>query len=404
MDTKRLRTASLQMRRNRRELRRARGEDANISIFDDDFVPLGNDAAFAGLDVTAEELVLFNEARYERARTKIGLLTKWAAAGLATEMTMHEVNGLLSSLSGQAAYFQKTYPEDNAGKRLGSVITRLSDDFSFLSRFRESSYTQTVGPKKILEAIRHEFSQALGRGDLAIEATDAFLKSSFSGADRALFSVFNNLVRNGYQWASRVGMRPAVVRLDARSIEYMGEDWDEETDTTTAVLRTEDVVVVSDNGPGVNEGLGDSVFDPSVSGRGSAGIGLHLCRAVLESGGSTIVLSEEKSDLGGAMFTVGRFRLLRPDEPAFTMSTRPREAELADALDSMVELVIGGFKAEAADLADVYEQAAGLAMRIRLRGSETSVEERLLEAVDAFDEAVRTARPVISRKAPAPLA
>ncbi|MBY3151075.1 hypothetical protein HFO56_01450 [Rhizobium laguerreae] len=397
----RLRKAALQLRRNRRDICKERGLAAVTSIFDDDYVPLGDDAVFAGVDATAEELVLYSENRLQRERAKVGLLTKWALAGLATEMTMHEANGLLSSLRYQAEHFQSKYPDDTTGKRMEQVTARLSDDFSFLSRFKLSTGGYYIGPEKVLETIRHEFGQAIGNGDLVIEATDAFLKSSFRGEDRTMYSVFNNLVRNSYQWAHRAGRKQALVRFDAQTVEYMGEDWDEETETSFAALKTQDILVVEDNGPGVTPGLGDTVFDPSVSGRGSAGIGLHLCRAVLEAGANTIILSDEKSELGGAVFKVGPQRLLRPNEPRSASVAQPREAELADALDSMVELVNEGFNSEAAELADVYEEAAGLAVRIRLRGVGTALDERLLEAVDAFDHAVRSARP-IKAKHPSP--
>jgi hypothetical protein len=315
---------------------------------------------------------------------------------------MHEANGLLSSLRYQAEHFRTTYPDDTTGERLAWAVKRLDDDFSFLSRFKQSTSGSYPKAAQALKIVRHEFSRGLGNGDLVIEATDAFLKSNFAGESRAMLSVFSNLIRNGYKWASNAGRKPAVVRFDVQTVEYMGQDWDEETETSTPVLMKQDIVVVEDNGPGVKPGMGDSVFDPSISGRGSAGIGLHLCRAVLEAGGHTIILSDEKSDLGGAVFKVGGYSVLRPDQVRAPKSEKPRETELADALDSMVELVNEGFNAEAADLADVYEEAAGLAMRIRLRGISSSLDERLLEAVDAFDHAVRSARPIAAVKSPAP--
>lgn len=398
----RLRKASIRLRRNRRDLRKERGLTDASSYFDDDYVALGDDRVFEGVDANAEELVLYAESQLKRERAKVGLLTKWALAGLATEMTMHETNGLLTALRYDAEHFASTYPEDKEVAGLKWAVKRLDDDFNFLTRFKESSHGYHIAAAKGLEVVRHEFSRALGSGDLVIEATDAFLKSSFTTENRAMFSVFSNLIRNGYQWAYRSDRKPAIVRFDVQTVEYMGQEWDDETETATPALMTEDIVVVEDNGPGVKPGMGDSVFDPSVSGRGSAGIGLHLCRAVLEAKGYTIILSEERSELGGAVFKVGRQSLLRPDQARMPKVDKLRETELADALYSMVELVKEGFNAEAADLADVYEEAAGLAMRIRLRGSESPLDERLLEAVDALDEAVRAARPIKAPKSPSP--
>lgn len=398
----RLRKAALQLRRNRREIRKQRGLSTVYTQFDEDYMPLGDAEAFEGLDATAEELVLYSENRFQRERAKVGLLTKWALSGLATEMTMHEANGLLSTLRGNADRLAGKFPEDQDCKWLGWAARRLDDNFSFLTRFKASGYGYQVGPEKILKQIQYEFGQSISRGELVIEPTEAFLTSDFKGEDRAMYSVFINLVRNGYQWSYRAGNKPAVVRLDAKTIEYMGDEWDEDTDTTRPALKREDILIVEDNGPGVAPELGDSIFEPSISGRGSAGIGLYLCRAVLEASVNTVVLSEERSDLGGAVFQVGRQMLLRPDRARAAQTEEPREKDLAEALEAMTELVRDGFNAEAAELSDVYEEAAGLAMRIRLRGAETSLDDRLLEAVDAFDEALRSARPISAPKSPAP--
>ena len=398
----RLGKAAIKLRRNRREIRKERGLSSVHTYFDEDYVALGDAAVFDGVDATAEELILYRESQYQRERAKVGLLTKWALSGLATEMTMHEANGLLSTLRGNADRLAEKFPEDQDCKWLGWAARRLDDNFSFLTRFKASGYGYQVGPKKILEQIKFEFGQSIGRGSLVIEPTKAFLKSSFSAEERAANSVFINLVRNAYQWSSRAGNKTAVVRLDARSVEYMGEEWDEDTETTRPAMQEAAIIVIEDNGPGVSPGLGESIFDPSISGRGSAGIGLHLCRAVLEASGQTVVVSEENSDLGGAVFMVGRQSVLRPDQARVRQTEAPRESDLADALESMTELVRDGFNAEAADLADVYEEAAGLAMRIRLRGAETSLDDRLLEAVDAFDEVLRSARPISAPKTPAP--
>jgi signal transduction histidine kinase len=401
-EMERIKKAALKLRRNRREIRQQRGLTSNMTYFDEDYVALGDAAVFEGVDATAEEMILYAESRYQRERTKVGLLTKWALSGLATEMTMHEANGLLSTLRSNSAHFAKTYPDDHNSGWLVYAARRLDDNFSFLTRFKASGYTHQVGPKKILEQIKYEFGQSIKRGSLVIEPTEAFLNSSFLGEERATTSVFINLVRNAYQWSSQAGEKPSVVRLDAKIVYYMGEEWDEETETASPAMQQTAIIMVEDNGPGVSPGLGESIFDPSISGRGSAGIGLHLCRAVLEGSGQTVVVSDEKSDLGGAVFMVGRQSTLRPDEARVRKTETPRETELADAVASMTELVRDGFNAEAAELADVYEEAAGLAMRIRLRGAETSLDDRLVEAVDAFDEALRSARPITAPKLPSP--
>jgi two-component system sensor histidine kinase KdpD len=59
---------------------------------------------------------------------------------------------------------------------------------------------------------------------------------------------------------------------------------------------------VHDDGPGVDPLLANSVFEPFRSGSGSTGIGLAICRAIVEAHGGTISLGEPHA--GGAHFVV----------------------------------------------------------------------------------------------------
>jgi hypothetical protein len=397
----RIRKAAFKLRRNRRQLRLDQGV-SHFEAMDENYVAIGNQAVFDGVNATPEELILYSEAQYHRERTKVALLTKWALSGLATEMTMHEANNLLSTLQGQAKHFASKYPDDSGGGWLVYAAKRLYDNFSFLTRFKSSDYGYRVGPEKIFEQIKNEFKEPIRIGELVVEPTKAFLNSSFTGEERAMCSVFINLVKNSYQWSYRAGNKTTIVRLDAKTVEIMGEEYDEDNDVTRPALKHEDIIIIEDNGPGVSPGLGDSIFEPSISGRGSTGIGLHLCRAVLEASFQTIILSDEKSELGGAIFHVGRHSTLRPDTARTKSTEEPREKELADALEAMTELVEDGFNAEAVDLSDVYEEAAGLVMRIRLRGKESIHDQRLLQAFDTFDDALRSERPIRALKSSTP--
>eukprot|EP00913_Durusdinium_trenchii_P005847 g5459.t1 len=71
------------------------------------------------------------------------------------------------------------------------------------------------------------------------------------------------------------------------------------------------VIRVSDDGPGLPEGIGAEIFDPFVSGPGGGnsrdprrrvGLGLALCKRLIERGGGTISAATEAD--GGACFTL----------------------------------------------------------------------------------------------------
>lgn len=382
----RLKMAWGQVRRNVRAIHKANGIDIPPGS-DLRYLPTGDDAVFEGVEATPEELLLYSDRRNARSRSQIGVLQKYALSGLATEMTMHEANGLLSRLRSYAAHFIEVRPDDSYAHNLQDAAVRLQDDFDFLARFRVSGssgyYSQSA--ETLLKTVRHEFWRALKHGDLVIEASEAFMATSIEYDRRIIDAVVINLVRNSYYWGSDAGRKPVVVRFDVEQMEYERDTWDEDTDTYGKEMALADILVIEDNGPGLPPGLGDDIFEPGVSGRRSSGIGLHICRTGLETYGSTIVADEERAELGGARFRVGRRGCLRPEETiSFDMVEKPREVELADAIGSMCDLVRNGDVVEAERLSDVYEEAAGLAMRIRLRGAQSNIEERLLEVVDEF--------------------
>jgi signal transduction histidine kinase len=62
------------------------------------------------------------------------------------------------------------------------------------------------------------------------------------------------------------------------------------------------VVTVADSGPGIDEEVLPKVFEPFYSGRGSTGLGLSICRSIIERHEGRIEASNRKE--GGAVFSV----------------------------------------------------------------------------------------------------
>lgn len=403
----RLKQALTQLRRNRRKII----PDREVHYVDNGLVPVvtGDPAVFDGVGATAEELVAYVEMGMIRERRQNSLMLRYAMAGLATEMTMHEANSLLGSMRRQVDALKEKDPERFA--RMDYSLRKLSSNFDFLTMFKAdrrwtSFKTDTAG---LVESVDHEFGLAIQRGQLVIETTDRFLKSTVQVDDAIFHAVCINLVRNAYQWGNRSGKSPVVVRFDSERVEHPVKGWDDELEVETEEMGFTDILIVEDNGPGLAPDAGDEIFKPGVSGRGSSGIGLYLCKAALESRGYTIVADGgDRSKLGGAKFRIGSARILRPaiEHVYGAKADQPTEVELelAEAVESMTSLLEEGHHAEVADLSDIYQDAAGAALRIRLRGAETAGEERLIEAVGAFEEALRHTRPTlrVAAKSPAP--
>jgi two-component system, NtrC family, nitrogen regulation sensor histidine kinase NtrY len=110
-----------------------------------------------------------------------------------------------------------------------------------------------------------------------------------AACDRTLFGrVLNNLVENAVQASQGAGTAPRV-RLSAEARPARGRA----------------VLVVEDNGPGVNAADRQRIFDPYITTKPQGtGLGLAIVRKIVIDHGGDISVSPSPSSLGGARFEV----------------------------------------------------------------------------------------------------
>lgn len=108
------------------------------------------------------------------------------------------------------------------------------------------------------------------------------------------------LVRSGKQGLRAVGTPGAVAQVLATLIENSLMHGDGTVALRTRVTGNQAVVEVTDEGPGVSPDLGSRVFERTVSGRNSTGLGLAVARDLAEADG-------------------GRLELLQPNPPIFAL-------------------------------------------------------------------------------------
>jgi signal transduction histidine kinase len=104
--------------------------------------------------------------------------------------------------------------------------------------------------------------------------------SRVTGDRAALAQVVTNLLLNAAQLQDGGGSVSLSVRSDSSGC----------------------VIEVADRGPGIDSAVADRLFEPFVSGRGSTGLGLAVCRSIVREHGGTI--AAENREGGGARFTV----------------------------------------------------------------------------------------------------
>lgn len=101
------------------------------------------------------------------------------------------------------------------------------------------------------------------------------------------------LVRSGKQGLRAVGTPGAVSQVLATLIENSLTHGDGAVALRTRITGNQAVVEVSDEGPGVPTDLGARVFERTVSGRNSTGLGLAVARDLAEADGGRLELLQQ---------------------------------------------------------------------------------------------------------------
>jgi two-component system sensor kinase FixL len=105
-------------------------------------------------------------------------------------------------------------------------------------------------------------------------------------------------------FVDRVQIQQVMVNLMRNAIEAMTESAQKMLHIAVVSMDDERVeIAVSDTGSGIDQELGDRIFDPFASTKGDGmGLGLSICRTIIESHGGTI--RAEPNPEGGTIFRI----------------------------------------------------------------------------------------------------
>jgi PAS domain S-box-containing protein len=100
----------------------------------------------------------------------------------------------------------------------------------------------------------------------------------------------------------RIQIQQVLINLIRNAVEAMAESDRRELEVTTLLLEDEMIeIAVADSGPGVSRNVEDRLFQPFVSTkRGGMGLGLSICRSIVEAHGGK--LGSSSGQQGGAVF------------------------------------------------------------------------------------------------------
>jgi signal transduction histidine kinase len=269
-------------KRLEQEKERADGENEEL------FVPYI--AALESLkeSIDLEHLAAFGMEEANDMRAELDRLNSLAQLGIAVEIVGHELQAYDDIIGAGLRRLPPDVREGKAAKDIAFGYEGLTDQLRFLSplRLAGQKIQRWILGAEIADYVREFFRIQLGNNQIILTETDAFRHFRVFDQQSRLFPVFINLVNNSLYWIGTSDREDRRIILDV----------------------VDNVVVVSDSGPGVEpEDVGNlfSLFFTRKA-RGGRGVGLYLSRANLSAGGHRIRYEapSSKMPLSGANFVI----------------------------------------------------------------------------------------------------
>jgi signal transduction histidine kinase len=222
-----------------------------------------------------------------------------AGVGLSVETASHDIMSVMGrALISLDALIRETQREGDLNKDLVSrELTTLRGMLSFIETqlrdvqllFKSSKQRRKdLRVKEILEKVKRLFASSLQRDGIELSIEEKGSPLIAKTTDAVLLQLFLNLFDNSVYWlhAKRGGKKEIKILLDG----------------------SENVLVFSDNGPGIKSEDEPFIFEPFYSGRGEEGrgLGLYIARQLLDRHDYSIELADLKRHklLSGANFVI----------------------------------------------------------------------------------------------------
>ena len=254
----------------------------------DIFLPYIGTLESLGESVDLMHLATFDADEVGELRAELDRLNSLAQLGIAVEIVGHDLQAFDDILADGLRKLPGEIRQSKAAKDIEFAYEGLTDQLRFLSPLRlagQKIQTWITGDE-VFRYTSDFFKPILARNRVTLEATETFRLLQVFDQQSRLYPVFINLVNNSIYWLASA----------------------EEKERRIIFAVVEDEVVVSDNGPGVDEGDVNSLFTLFFTrkARGGRGVGLYLCRANLAAGGHRIRYESKKAGmpLEGANFLI----------------------------------------------------------------------------------------------------
>ncbi len=248
------------------------------------------------------------EAELDALRTELDHCQQLATLGTLTAGIAHEINNILTPVLAYA-HLARSNPNDTALR--AKALERTIAGVEAASRITEAvlgfARTDDAAEQAVIADAIESSIACLSRdpardGVRLVVDVDAEMHVRIKPL--ALQQVLLNLILNAL---SVLHGKPGELRIEAT----------QQPDGATRIR-------VSDNGPGIPEEIAATLFDPFVTmrdnkpsptGHGGSGLGLAVCRRLIENSGGTIVLEPTTEERQGASFLISLPTVVSVPEP-----------------------------------------------------------------------------------------
>lgn len=266
---------------------------------------IGDRRVFIGFihDVSREQTT---ERRAADLEAELIHVSRLSAMGQMASTVAHELNQPLGAAEIFAAAALRRLPADATGEiaKAAAAIAQCGEQVrragQILKRLREFASRRQSERKP--ESLRKVMDEAMALALIGVGTDGLEIAISDSAPPNVLID--------------RIQIQQVVVNLVRNAIEAMSGLAAKRLDVTLATTSGgEAQITVADNGPGLDAGVRHDLFTPFVTTKGDGlGIGLSICRTIVEAHGG-FIWAENRPD-GGAAFSFTLPRAPGEDGPA----------------------------------------------------------------------------------------
>ncbi|MGE5721654.1 MAG: sensor histidine kinase [Sphingomonadales bacterium] len=239
-------------------------------------------------DITEEKAA---EEELRALQAELIHLSRRTAMAAMAETLAHELNQPLTAMANYIAGTRRALARGDDPHE----IVRNGFDAIEASAFRASAIIRSLRAMTGGRATRRE---AIDPNPLILEAGSMALAAAGDGA-----SIDYALAEGMLVLADPVQIQQVVINLVTNAIDAVSGSERREIAVHSHPTGDAMRLCVEDSGPGLAAGIADTLFDSFVSSKpGGTGIGLSICRTIVESHGGRITAANRPE--GGACFTV----------------------------------------------------------------------------------------------------